>query len=257
VQLDFIGIVYAMPEGNSLKHIGILKSILKNYKPNIEFIDILKETPLVLLAAPTAAGRNTMIKRLIMTGKYYYVISDTTRRPRINNGIPERSGTEYWFKSEDEFLHGLKSGAYIEAAIIHNQQVSGISLDEMRRARDSGNVAITDIDVHGCDSIVSFSDSTIPIFILPPDFKEWMHRLDGRGSMAPPEKKRRLQSAAKEIRLALSRPYFKFIVNWDLRMTVEELHEHITSGRFDEKEQKIDKYHADKLLTDLDNFLAF
>jgi guanylate kinase len=90
-----------------------------------------------MLSAPTAAGRNTIIKNLIMTGKYFYVISDTTRIPRINNGTPERSGNEYWFKTETEFLDNLKNGEYIETAIIHNQQISGISLTEMHRANRS------------------------------------------------------------------------------------------------------------------------
>ena len=108
----------------------ISKTLLKHYNPSLEIIDLLRNIQFVLLAAPTAAGRNTIIRNLIMTGKYYYVVSDTTRKPRINNGIPEKNGNEYWFKSEEEFLHGLKNGAYVEAAIIHNQQVSGISLEE-------------------------------------------------------------------------------------------------------------------------------
>ena len=41
-----------------------------------------------------------------------------------------------------------------------------------------------------------------------------------------------LNSAAEEIQLALERNYFKFVINWDLRLTIEELHEHIASGEF-------------------------
>jgi len=245
-----------MPGDTSPLHLlNDFKRVLRDYKPSLEILDVLKDTQFVLLAAPTAAGRNTIIKNLIMTGKYYYVVSDTTRRPRINNGIPERSGAEYWFKSEEEFFQGLKNGAYIEAAIIHNQQVSGISLDEIRAASKSGKIAITDIDIHGCDNIKSYSDTTIPIFVLPPNFAEWMKRLDGRGAMDPLEKRRRLMSAAAEIQLALERSYFKFIINWDLRLTVEELHQHIISGNFGAAEQTAAHAHAQQLLADLDTFL--
>jgi len=238
-----------------LKHLKDFENVLKHYNPSLEILDLLRETQFVLLAAPTAAGRNTLIKNLIMTGKYYYVISDTTRRPRVNNGILEKNGNEYWFKTEEEFLQGLKNGVYIEAAIVHNQQVAGISLNEMRHATQSGKIAITDIDIHGCDSIKSYSDRTIPIFILPPDFKEWMHRLDSRGVMDPAEKKRRLNSAAEEIQLALERSYFKFVINWDLRLTVEELHEHIISGSFGETEQITAHTHAKQVLSDLSTYL--
>ncbi len=238
-----------------LKHLSEFQRILKNYRPSLEILDLLQTTRFILLAAPTAAGRNTIIKNLIMTGKYFYVVSDTTRHPRINNGVPERSGEEYWFKSEDEFLQGLKNGAYIEAAVIHNQQVSGISLTEMRRAANSSKIAITDIDIHGCDTVMSYSDTSTPVFVLPPKFDEWMRRLDGRGAMDPAEKRRRLISAAEEIQLALDRSYFKFIINWDLRLTVEELHQHITSGSFGAAEQQAAHNHAQQLLSDLDNFV--
>lgn len=239
-----------------IKHLSEFQRVLKNHKPNLELLDLLHDSKFILLAAPTAAGRNTIIKNLIMTGKYYYVVSDTTRRPRINNGVPETNGNEYWFKSEEEFLYGLKNGAYVEAAIIHNQQVSGVSLEELRKASQTGTVAITDIDIHGCDTLKSYSDSTVPVFILPPSFPEWMRRLDGRGAMDPKEKQRRLTSAAEEIELALQRSYFKFIVNWDLRVTVEALHQHILSGEFGDMEQANAHTHAQKLLADLSDYLS-
>jgi len=244
-----------MLNSSPLHHLNDFENTLKHYNPSLEIIDLLRNIQFVLLAAPTAAGRNTIIKSLIMTGKYYYVVSDTTRKPRINNGIPEKNGDEYWFKSEEEFLHGLKNGAYVEAAIIHNQQVSGVSLEELRRAADSGKTVITDIDINGCDSIKSYSDSTIPIFILPPDFKEWIRRLDARGAMDSAEKRRRLNSAAEEIQLALDRNYFKFVINWDLRLTIEELHEHISSGDFSVVQQTAAHAHAKQVLADLSNYL--
>lgn len=123
-----------MVPNNKLAHLKDFQKALKNYVPNIDVIDLLNQVQVVFLVAPAASGRNTIIRNMIMTGKYYYLISDTTRRPRINNGVPERNGEEYWFKSELEFLDGLKRGEYIEAAIIHEQQVSGTSISELRTA---------------------------------------------------------------------------------------------------------------------------
>jgi guanylate kinase len=228
---------------------------LKFYKPSLEILDLLQNMQLVLLVAPSAAGRNTLIRNLIMTGRYYFLVSDTTRLPRINNGVPERNGEDYWFKSEEEFLYGLKNGAYVEAAIIHNQQVSGISFNELRRAHESGRVAITDVEVQGCDNIKSYSDNTMAVFVLPPNFEEWMKRMDGRGAMDPAEKRRRLESAAYEMQLALERTYFKFVINWDIKLTVEEIHEHVISQDFGMAEQVSARTHAKQLLTDLNNYL--
>lgn len=123
-----------MVPNNKLAHLKDFQKALRNYVPSIEVIDLLNQVQVVFLVAPAASGRNTIIRNMIMTGRYYYLISDTTRRPRINNGVPERNGEEYWFKSELEFLDGLKRGEYIEAAIIHEQQVSGTSISELRTA---------------------------------------------------------------------------------------------------------------------------
>jgi len=232
-----------------LAHLGEFKKVLQNYKPSIEAIEVLSTTPIVLLVAPAASGRNTIIRNLILTGRYYFVVSDTTRRPRINNGVPERSGQEYWFRSEEEFLDGLRRGEYVAPAIIHEQQVSGMPISEIREAAKRKLIAITDIDLQGSDIMQSYAGGdTHYIFVLPPDFDEWMRRMDGRGAMDPHEKRRRLSSAIREIQGALDRPYFKFVVNWDLRRTTEELHEEIVKGMFDEARQTTAKSHAQELL---------
>src|SRR5688500_15693171 len=88
-----------MKNTNVLTHIADFRDVLEGYTPSSESIEILKNTPLVLLVGPTAAGRNTLINLLVQTGRYHYIISDTTRKPRANNGIMERDGVEYWFRS--------------------------------------------------------------------------------------------------------------------------------------------------------------
>mgnify|MGYP006370491905 CR=1 FL=1 len=242
-----------MSDTNKIEHLAEFQKILRDYSPNIEVIDLLNQLKVVLLVAPAAAGRNTIIRNLIMTGKYYYLISDTTRKPRINNGVPESNGAEYWFHSEEDMLDSLRRGEYVEAAIIHDQQVSGTSIHELRQALSKNLVAITDIDIQGSDYLQDFDAESHNIFILPPDYDEWMRRMDGRGVMDRNEKKRRLQSAVHEISEALKRPYFKFLVNWDLRSTSEQLHEEILLGVFDEKRQIDARHHAVELLARLDS----
>ena len=245
----------AMTPQNKLSHLKEFQKVLKDYKPSIDVIDLLNQIKVVFLVAPAASGRNTIIRNMIMTGKYYYLISDTTRKPRINNGVPERDGAEYWFKNEEQMLDGLHRGEYIEASIIHEQQVSGASIQELRNALEKTLIAITDIDIQGCDFLQDYARDAENIFVLPPDFDEWMRRMDGRGAMELSEKKRRLQSAVKEIQGALTRPYFKFVVNWDLRSTCEQLHEEILDGIFDEHRQQEARHHAVTLLARLDSEL--
>src|SRR6185436_4259117 len=100
-----------------LSHHDEFQKILNSYRVSESGKKLLEETMLVLLLAPSSTGRNTIIKHLLKTGRYHYIISDTTREPRINDGVPERTGREYWFKTAEEFLTGIKQGEYLEAAL--------------------------------------------------------------------------------------------------------------------------------------------
>jgi guanylate kinase len=234
-----------------LKYLNNFQEALSNYQPSSNLIGSLRKVKFVLLSAPTAAGRNTLIRSLCLTGKYHYVVSDTTRQPRVNNGIAETSGIEYWFKPEQEFLEGLEKGNYLEAAIIHNQQVSGINGSEFRAASSASKVAITDIDVHGCDTVVRYSENALPIFILPPTYQVWMQRLDKRGVMPADEKRRRLVSAVEEISIALKKPYFKLITNNEVAETNKFLDKYIFGDATSMPNQTAQRAHAKALLKEL------
>jgi len=236
--------------GRPLKLIDSFTRVLAEYIPNPDQLTILRKTPFVLLAAPTAAGRNTLIRTLLEEHDYYYIVSDTTRPPRSNNGVEEKEGQEYWFKSEEVFLKDLDAGLYLEAAIIHDQQVSGISMREIEKAHQAEKIAITDIDVQGCRTLEALSDNIIPIFILPPRFEIWMQRLDGRGVMNEAEKKRRLASAASEIDYALLSGKFTFVINDSLDEAVKRL-DAIVQKIDDTAYQQVAIKHAKQLLHEL------
>lgn len=198
---------------NQLSRIEEFREILSGYQLSDEAKQTLREIKIVLLVGPSSSGRNTIINELLKTGEYYFIVSDTTRKPRVNNGVPEQSGREYWFRSEDEVLADLKAGKFLEAAIIHNQQVSGISMRELNKAAEQGKIAIDEIEVIGADNIHSLIPGAQFIFILPPSFEEWITRMNARGQLPPDETRRRLRSAVDEIATALDRDYYTFAVN--------------------------------------------
>ena len=221
---------------NDLKLLNQFEQILGSYKVSDQASSILKSVKLVLLTSPTAVGRNTIIKSLTKTGRYYFIVSDTTRQPRINDGVMEQSGVEYWFLSEEQFLEGLKKGQYLEAGIIHNQQVSGISLRVLDQARKENKIAITDIEVRGVNTIISAKADTHAIFLLPPSFDEWMKRLDGRGMMADSEKARRLNTAVEEYEFALSADYLTYLICSTVEQSVSDLNSIVEGSYKDDKE---------------------
>ena len=208
---------------NTLQHADDFKKILSSYEMSTESKGLLSQTKFVMLSAISASGRNTIIEELLKTDQFYPVVSDTTREKRINDGIEEESGKQYWFRSEQEVLERLNQGKYIEAALIHDQQVSGLSIEEFEKAAQAGKIAISDLEVQGVDVIMKASPTSIPIFVVPPSYDEWMKRWAKRGVITENEKQHRIESAQKELYTALHTDYYHFVINDALPEVVQDI----------------------------------
>ena len=239
-----------------LKYLDEFQTVLKNYKQSDESKDLFAQVPLVILVGPTAAGRNTLINLLVQTGRYQMIVSDTTRAPRMDNGKLEENGKVYWFKTEKEFLDGLKLGQYVEARLIHNQQVSGANIKEIRKAYDHGTIALKEIEINGAISYRTFKPDLLSIFLLPPAFDVWMKRLSDRGKIDEDEIRRRLESSVTEISLALSKDFFQFVINYEIHEAAQAVDEIANGRQLDAEKQQIGRNHAEQLLIDIQLFLT-
>lgn len=199
------------------------EEIIRDYRASDRGVQLLAQSEIALFNGPSGSGRNTLLQALIKTGKYQFIISDTTRQPRVNNGLVEKNGVEYWFKSEEAVLKGLQAGEYIEAAIIHDRQVSGVSINEIRKIALTNKIAVTDIQPDGIKAFLHYKPSTICFFVIPPSFEIWQHRLSARGTMLNAEKKDRLISAITELNDALAHDYFHFVINDDIADAVKQV----------------------------------
>lgn len=188
------------------------KRVLSSYQMSERAKNAIKDLPIVLLVAPSSTGRNTVIKHLVKNNDYYFIVSDTTRPPQVRDGQLEEYGSNYFFKTEEEFLKDLRNGEYLEAAIIHEQQVSGISIRELEKAKLLNKVAVTDIEVIGTDNVMRISPNARAIFLLPPSYEDWQKRLVSRGRMSPHEQRNRIRSAEEELAGALRHQYYNFVI---------------------------------------------
>src|SRR5688572_22018689 len=98
---------------NKLEHLKEFQEILADYHISSSGKKILANTKLALLVGPSSAGRNTIIDALVKTGEYHSIVSDTTRKPRSNNGVTETDGVEYWFRTEEDMLGDLRAGKFL------------------------------------------------------------------------------------------------------------------------------------------------
>lgn len=226
------------------------RQVLQNYVPSVEAKQILASMPLVILQGITGAGRNTIIDYLSGSGKYHQIVSDTTRPPKLRDGQMEQNGVQYFFREETEVLQDLRDGLFLEAELIHDQQVSGISIRELKRAHESGKIPINEVALEGCRNIEAVKPDTVFCFVVPPNYDEWIKRLTGREKMSEIELTNRIASAQKEIEEALTTERFHFIVN----DTVENAAAWIDAVVENQKDLEADKKGraiAEQLLVDL------
>ena len=231
------------------------KEALERYQPSPEARTVLKSTPLVLLVGPSSSGRNTIIAELLKTGRYHFIVSDTTRPRRVNNGVLERDGVEYWFVSEDEMLTAIQDGDYLEAELLFDQQVSGTSMRELRKTQQEGRIAITDIDVGGINAILHTKPDTIALLLLPPSFEVWQQRLHQRGNMTIDEKRRRFETACRIFDACANDHRMTIVINDQLDRAVSQVRRIAEEGIIDTQDQLHGRAIAQRLLADTQTLL--
>lgn len=197
---------------------------LSVYRPLPSTIDLVKETPILLLVGPTGAGKDALKERLLATGGYHHIVSHTTRPPRINQGVPEKDGREYHFIDETAAEKMLDDQEFIEAKV-YSGNLYGTSVSEIRAAHDEGKIAMTDIEVQGVAEYKTLDPGVMAIFLLPPDFDTWQARLRGRyGDVVDAtDTRRRMQTALEEIEQLLNTDYYIALINDDLDTTFEKV----------------------------------
>lgn len=196
-----------------------IENKIKGYKPNEAAIKIAKDTHTVLLVGIAGAGKDTLKKKLISTGEYIDIVSHTTRSPRVNNGVSEQNGLDYYFTDMGVAEKMVDDQSFIEVKYVHGT-VYGTSTESLRKAHDAGKIAINDIDVQGVDEFKHLKSDVIAVFILPPSYDVWIERLKKRYATEAEfnqEWPKRRDSAIRELKHALEEvSYYHFVLNDDL-----------------------------------------
>lgn len=218
----------------TLTKIADFQNVLADYSPSKATLNTLASMPLGIMVGITGAGKNTIMNQLMNIGGYYIIVSDTTRPPKVRDGRMEVDGLQYNFVSEDAFLDGLRSGDYIEAEIIHRQQVSGANSHELEKAAKSGKIPINEIEIKGAKRIAEYKPDTKFFFIVPPSYKEWMSRLLGREVMTEEEKAKRISTAIDELEVGLRHDEFIFVINDSSEKSASMINEIMHGRRFDD-----------------------
>lgn len=203
---------------------------LSSYAPSQAAIELIKDTPILLLVGPTGAGKDALKDRLIVTGNYHHIVSHTSRPPRINHGILEQDGLEYHFMSLEQAEQMLDSHDFIESKM-YSGNVYGTSVAEIQKAHDEHKIALTDVEVQGVTDYKAIDQGVMAVFLLPPDFATWQARLQRRyGDVVDAaDSKIRMETALDELEQLLSTDHYLPVINEDLDAALAEVQAYATT----------------------------
>lgn len=207
----------------TLRDIEAFQKALKNYQVSEHAKRVLSKTPFVALSGLAGGGRNTVINYLVERYNYIFAISDTTRPPKLRDGHLEQDGVNYYFRSEEAMLDDIKKGEFIEAEIIHNQQVSGTSIREIERTIKTGRIPIHDFEYGGVNNVKKTKPDATIIGLIPPDYNEWIRRLRGRETIHEQEFLNRLVTAEKVLENMLAHDHFNIVVNDTIEQCIDDI----------------------------------
>jgi guanylate kinase len=180
---------------------------------------------LFVIAAPSGAGKTSLVKAVLARDPSLRVsISHTTRKQREN----EVPGRDYNFVGVDEFKRLIAAHEFLEHAQVFDN-FYGTSRAQVEALRKAGHNVILEIDWQGARQVKAQFAHAVGIFILPPSIEALEARLRKRGQDSPAVIARRLAAARSEIQHA---PEFDFIViNEDFDLALSLLVSIVTATR--------------------------
>jgi guanylate kinase len=132
---------------------------------------------LLIISAPSGAGKTSLVKALVEKLPYLNVsISHTTREKRPY----EKDGIDYHFVDEESFDSLIKEDEFLEYAEVFGYYY-GTSRLWVKQQLQAGRDIILEIDWQGARQVKDQIDKAVGIFILPPSYQVLKSRLEGRG----------------------------------------------------------------------------
>ncbi|MGI9272359.1 MAG: guanylate kinase [Woeseiaceae bacterium] len=175
------------------------------------------KTRLFVIAAPSGAGKTTLVHAMVMRNpELRFSISYTTRPQRSN----EADGVDYLFVDTDKFEELRANGELLESATVFDN-FYGTSRTQVESILADGHNVVLEIDWQGARQVRESMPDCVTIFILPPSLTELERRLRDRRTDSEAVISRRLRDAVSDMARWVE---FDFvIINDDLDQAVAAL----------------------------------
>jgi len=193
---------------------------------------------LFILAAPSGAGKSSLIKALMeknsanTSNPMEVSVSHTTRKPRPG----EIDGQHYHFVSREQFESLIEQGVFFEWAEVFGNYY-GTSRVTIEHTLHRGVDVFLDIDWQGARQVQKQMPDTCGIFILPPSIDVLEQRLNSRGQDSDEVIAGRMQQAVDE--MSHFNEFSYVIVNDDFATALNDLESIVTAQRLRTRKQEM------------------
>ena len=150
---------------------------------------------LYVVAAPSGAGKTSLVKALMgREPRIQFSVSYTTRPPRPNE-IP---GRDYHFVTPERFEEMAANQEFLEHARVFDN-CYGTGVRTVQEALANGEQLLLEIDWQGARQVRARLPEACTIFILPPSRRALEERLKARSTDSADVIQRRLRDAADDL----------------------------------------------------------
>lgn len=164
---------------------------------------------LVIISAPSGAGKDAVIERLVreLEGAVVYVTA-ASRAPRPG----EVHGVHYYFYEPQKFREEIEEGNFLEWSMVHGE-FKGVRRDAVADTLRRHKIVIVKPDPQGMRKLKAVLPEALTIFIQPPSLAALRQRLLTRGTESAESLELRLRNA--EVEMAAAPEYDHVVVNED------------------------------------------
>ena len=133
-----------------------------------------KTGQVIVISAPSGAGKGTIIKKLIENDSKNRWLSVSATSRKIREG--DKEGVTYYFISEEEFKKKIDDGYFLEYTNYAGNYY-GTPKEYIKDKINNGIDVILEIEIEGANNIKKIIPEALFIFIMPPSLKELVKRL--------------------------------------------------------------------------------
>lgn len=181
---------------------------------------------IIVISAPSGAGKGTIIKELLKNDNKtrWLSVSATSRAPREG----EQEGINYYYLTEEDFKKKIENDYFLEYTNYAGNYY-GTPKEYIKDKIEKGIDVILEIEIEGAMNVKRLIPEAMFIFIMPPSLKDLVKRLKGRGTESNEKIIKRFHEAYKEINEVTKYNYV--VVNDEIDKAVDKIESIIKAER--------------------------